>query len=318
MTSPLPHRLWRYQAERFSLAAYTPLVVAAVVAAVSVSVHARRVRGDIPAPAWPDPALWGLGGLTVLIFFLGLRILDEHKDAHIDRQYRPELPVPRGLVTLAELRWAGLGLLALVVLGHLLLAPVLLLAVLAVVVWAALMTREFFAPEWLNARPALYMVSHMVIMPLVLGYAMALDWLVAGAPPPPSLPGFLLAAFLAGVVIEVGRKIRLPSEEREGVGSYTRDWGLRRAPLVWLLALAGSAGAGIWALAHTGTGGWVAPALGVALLPATLPGLAFIRAPSGRARAGMETASGVWTLALYLVLAAGPWASGWLERGGGA
>lgn len=317
MSAPLLRRLWQYQAERFSLVAYTPLVVAAVVAAVSVSVHARRVRGDSPEPVWPDPLVWVLGGLTVLVFFLGLRLLDEHKDVEIDRQARPELPVPRGLVTLAELRRTGLVLLGLVVLGHLVLAPVLLLAVGVVALWAALMTREFFVPRWLQARPAIYMTSHMVIMPLILGYATALDWLVVGARPPAVLLPFLIAAFLAGVVIEVGRKIRLPEEEREGVGSYTRDWGLRRAPLVWLLALAGSAVAAIWAGVHTGAGNWAALLLGIVLVAAALPAVAFIRAPTPRARSGVETASGVWTLALYVVLAAGPFVSGWLDAGVG-
>ena len=29
------------------------------------------------------------------------------------------------------------------------------------------MTAEFFVPEWLKARPFLYLVSHMAIMPFI-------------------------------------------------------------------------------------------------------------------------------------------------------
>ena len=36
-----------------------------------------------------------------------------------------------------------------------------------------------------------------------------------------------------GSLIEIGRKIRAPESEREGVDTYTRAWGLRTiAPLV--------------------------------------------------------------------------------------
>jgi 4-hydroxybenzoate polyprenyltransferase len=43
------------------------------------------------------------------------------------------------------------------------------------------MSREFFVGEWLRARPALYLWSHMLIIPIVTLYATACDWTVAGA-----------------------------------------------------------------------------------------------------------------------------------------
>ena len=44
----------------------------------------------------------------------------------------------------------------------------------------ALMSREFFAPAWLQRRPVLYVGSHMVILPLIDLYATACEWRVAG------------------------------------------------------------------------------------------------------------------------------------------
>src|SRR5260370_38008999 len=110
-----------------------------------------------------------------------LRVLDEHKDAAVDRRYRPELPVPRGLVTLADLRWAGGGALVTVLALNALLAPVLLLPCLAIAVWAALMTREFFVREWLRAHPAAYLISHMAIMPMIDIYTTGLGLIAARA-----------------------------------------------------------------------------------------------------------------------------------------
>src|SRR5439155_297122 len=83
-----------------------------------------------------------------LVFFFLLRVLDEHKDEDVDRRFRPELPVPRGLVTLAELRWLGGAALALVRALNAWAAPALLVPILGVGAWATLMTKEFSAPGW--------------------------------------------------------------------------------------------------------------------------------------------------------------------------
>ncbi len=83
-----------------------------------------------------------------------------------------------------------------------------LVAPLALVwLWMALMTAEFFAPQWLKARPFLYLVSHMLIMPLIDLFVTACEWLTASGHPPGALWLFLVLSFLNGCVLEIGRKI---------------------------------------------------------------------------------------------------------------
>ncbi len=74
--------------------------------------------------------------------------------------------MPRGLVTLGELRIIGIGAAAIQLALALWLEP--RLVGLLVLAWGylALMTREFFVPEWLKAHPVIYMTSHMVIVPI--------------------------------------------------------------------------------------------------------------------------------------------------------
>ena len=143
----------------------------------ALAAYSRLLRGAPGFIPWP---LFGAGVLTSLVFFFWLRVLDEHKDATTDRRCRPELPVPRGLITLPELRWIGGAALSVVLVLNALLAPALVAPCLVVAVWAALMTKEFFVGEWLRAHPTAYLVSHMTIMPLIDGYTTGLDWLVAG------------------------------------------------------------------------------------------------------------------------------------------
>src|SRR5438046_7239539 len=168
----LAARFWRYQSERFPLAGFAPLIT---VFTFSSAAYSRLSRGE---PGFIRGPLFAVGALTALIFFFLLRVLDEHKDADVDRRYRPELPVPRGLVTLAELRWIGGAALVLVLALNAWAGPALLVPILGVGAWATLMTKEFFARAWLRAHPAAYLLTHMFIMPMIDAYTTGLDWVV--------------------------------------------------------------------------------------------------------------------------------------------
>lgn len=286
------------------MAAYVPLIG---ISGWSAAAWSAAARGRPALPPWPVLAV---GLATALGFFFLLRVADEHKDAHVDRLYRPELPVPRGLVSLAELRGAGAAVALAAFAANALIAPRLLLALVAAVIWASLMAREFFVAEWLRARPAAYLLSHMIVMPLLFAYLTGLDWLAADGAPPRALPLFLGLAFLNGILVEVGRKIRAPQDERPGVETYTATWGPRAASAVWLATLALAAVVAWLASGPTGAAGIVAGALAVLLVLAALPALMFLRhATSARAKR-IEAASGLWTLASYLVLGFAPMIAG--------
>jgi 4-hydroxybenzoate polyprenyltransferase len=243
-----------------------------------------------------------VGMATALGFFFLLRVADEHKDAEVDRRFRPELPVPRGLVSLAELRRAGAAVALAAFAANALVAPRLLFALIPAVAWAALMAREFFVAEWLRARPAAYLLSHMVVMPFLFAYLTGLDWLAAGADPPRGLALFLWLAFMNGILVEIGRKIRAPQEEREGVDTYTATWGLYAAPIAYLGALVLAGGLALALVDDV----YLHAALTAGLLVAASAPLLFIRAASPVTAKYVEVASGIWTLASYLIVGIAP------------
>jgi 4-hydroxybenzoate polyprenyltransferase len=303
----LAGRLWSYQAERFPLAGYVPLIVSFALASASFSRAARQHQGQPGAGgfvAWP---LLVTGAATSLTCFFLLRVLDEHKDSDLDRRWRPELPVPRGLVSLAELRAAAAVLVAIVLAANLLVAPVLLSPLLLVAAWMTLMTREFFVRDWLRAHLGAYLVTHMLVMPMIDAYTTGVDWLVARAPAPAGLAWFLAATFANGVLVEIGRKLHAPGSEREGVDSYTRGWGLRRAPLAWLAVLASAASC--VTIASRAAGGaplaaWIAwPAAALIAIPA----VRFVASGEEHDARRIELVSGLWGFVSYLTLGASPW-----------
>jgi 4-hydroxybenzoate polyprenyltransferase len=308
----MANRWWVYQRERFPVLAHGPLIAAFSFSAVSFS---SLLRGQIQLPSVPT-ALTAFA--TAFLFFLQLRIADEFKDFEEDSRYRPYRAVPRGLVSLRELGAIGLTA-ALLQLGLALwLEPSLGWLLAGVWLYLALMSKEFFVSEWLKAHPIPYMISHMVIIPLVDLYATACDWWPTQSVPPHGLFWFLMVSYFNGMVIEIGRKVRAPKDEEEGVNSYTFLWGLRGAVFAWLGALLLTAVcAGITSF-QIDFFLPVACLLGVLLCSAGLIAWRFLNDPLTPRAKAIETLSGIWTLLMYLSLGAVPLVWRWLSSSGEA
>lgn len=287
------NRWWVYQRERFPLVAHGLLILIFSIAAVGYS-HLVAGRTGLPA------------GHTVLISFIGsfilfalLRIADEFKDFDDDTRYRPYRAVPRGLVQLRELGTLGLMLAATQL--ALALAFSLQLALLLVGVWAyfALMCVEFFVPRWLKAQPAAYLVSHMLIMPLIALYASAPAWLGDRIGIPDGLLAFLVTSFFAGMVAEIGRKIRAPKDEELGVETYSALCGRGRALGLWLVMLLTSGAAALVAAAAIDLAAPLAIALAALFIIALGLAQRMMAEPKQRVAKGIELISGLWVLTLY-------------------
>ena len=291
-------RLWAYQAERFPLVKHGVLIAAFGASATCLS---ALLRGGAPSVLAIVVAVLVLFG-----FFFQLRVADEHKDNEDDTKFRPERPVPRGLVTLAELRVVAIGVgvtqVALTVaLDWRLLGPLLL-----VWAWMAVMTKEFFVPAWLKKRPIIYMVSHMAIMPLIDLYATACDWLPAGVALQENfgltLGAFLLLSLVNGSVIEIARKSWAPSSERDGVETYSRLWGAQRAGIVVMALLL--AGLALSAFINVRSDAGVVVLVGLMLVTmfAAWTAIDYAGAPAARQVKQMETGTAVFVLGNYLLL----------------
>lgn len=293
----IANRWWIYQRERFPVFAHAPVILAFSLSAVAYS---ALLRGAGSLPGW-KPCLVAFA--NSFLSFLQLRIADEFKDLKEDAKYRPYRPVPRGLIKLRELAWLWAGCIALQLALSMWLAP--RLAILLGITWIyfGLMTKEFFARRWLKARPVLYMVSHMAIMPLVDLYATACDWVPAHRVyPPRGLQWFLLVSLFNGMVIEIGRKIRVPQDEEKGVETYSFLWGRRVAVLVWVAMMAVAWAVACVAAAKIHFAAPVAAILVCALAAAAVISARFLRTERSGAGKRLETMAGVWSLVLYLSL----------------
>lgn len=292
-------RWWVYQRERFPILAHGPLIAAFSASAVSYS---ALLRGEAGLPL--EGTLLAFG--TAFLFFLQLRIADEFKDYEDDARHRPYRPVPRGLVKLSELGWVGAGACLLQLAGAVAVEPRLVPFLVMVWAYLALMSVEFFVPAWLKARPLTYMWTHMLIMPLIDFYATACEWRVRGAELPHELAWFLLVSFFNGMVIEIGRKLRAPADEEPGVETYSALWGRPAAVRAWLIAMALCAASALMAARAIDFLLPAAAVLATLFLAALVLGLRFLKTTASGAGGRLELLSGIWTLAMYLIVGVVP------------
>jgi hypothetical protein len=297
-TSSVGERWRLYFRERFPLPVHAPVLA---VFCGATFVYTWAVHG--PPASSPALAL-GVAFVVVLLFFLQLRIADEFKDFAEDLRFRPYRPVPRGIVTLRSLGrlWAITA--AVQAAASTLLGTRVLVALLVVWAYSGLMAVEFFAPAWLKAHPVAYMASHMVVVPLIVGFVATCAGHQAMVAP---LLWLAAASYLSFCVFEIGRKIRSPTDEQEGVETYSALWGTRRAAFAWLAAMAG---AGAFAALAARAVDALAPISATASIVIVLAAAArhrFLADPRpGRGKIFLAM-SGVWLVAMYLALGAGAW-----------
>lgn len=291
-------RLWEYQAERFPVFKHGALIAAFGASAVCLSALLRGAAPSLLAIVVAVLVLFG--------FFFQLRVADEHKDNEDDTKYRPERPVPRGLVTLKELRIVAIGVGVAQVGLTAWLDWRLIVLLLAVWGWLAIMTKEFFVPKWLKARPLVYMVSHMAIMPLIDLYATACDWLPNNFAMHDgfglTLGAFLLLSLVNGSAIEIARKSWAPEQEREGVETYSKIWKPGPSGVaVMSIVLAGLALAAFINV-RSQAGVWFLGGLLLVSAWTAWTAIDYAGTPTPKTSKAIETSSGVFVLCNYLLL----------------
>jgi 4-hydroxybenzoate polyprenyltransferase len=291
-------RFFIYQKERFPFLGHGLLVTSFSFSAISYSRICRGAEGFVSLSTF----LVGVA-TTITLFFL-VRVFDEFKDAEDDASYRPHLPVPRGLISFKELAILGIVAVAIQLILNSCFFPKMLILYGSVIAYLCLMGKEFFVGEWLKKHQFWYVVSHMLIIPLIDMYASGLDWLLAGVEAPKGLIFFFIVSFMNGIVLEIGRKIRVP--EKEEFNTYSTMMGAEKATKLWILVLAITFGFSLLASWFAGYG---LPGFLILLfffIVCSMPAFLFVRRQSEKHSKFIEYASALWTIGMYLTLGGVP------------
>lgn len=297
----LLYRFNIYQKERFPILGHGVIITAFTFSAISYSRICRGHSGFI------STADFLIGVFASFTLFLLVRIFDEFKDQKEDAKYRSYLPVPRGLISLAELKKIGwcIAILQILVIGIFQTKMLFLYSV--VLLYLLLMAAEFFVPVWLKKKQILYIISHMMIIPLIDLYSSGLDWLLGSSSGfHIGILWFMVISFTNGLVIEFGRKIKIPEKEEEGVVTYSKMYGTRKSAGIWLVLLAVTMCLAIGAGLFAGYSITSLLVFSIFFLLCAIPAVAFLLNPSEKKSKYIEYASGIWTVLMYLSLGAIP------------
>lgn len=230
-SASLAHNFYDYTKERFPL----PVLVPFSLAMFYLSYLFPNALSQ-SAPFQTMDSL--LGWVVVLLVLLHVRIMDEHKDYERDRDVYPDRMLSKGLITLPDLRKIFYFIVLVQLAASIYLGVGQLILWTAIFAYTLLMLKEFFVPEFLNARTGLYLVTHQLSAPLIFLYGLMLRLDVTGIPAGewPMIAVFLIGSTMAMMNYEISRKTWSADREHEHADSYTRVWGIKKTIVINQLA----------------------------------------------------------------------------------
>lgn len=169
----------------------------------------------------PSPKIYA--SILAFIFFFRLRLFDEIKDYELDIKINPTRPLPRGLLTVFDLK---LGIIFCVISEYYFLANFLPFSFrfwIIATLWSFFMYKEFFIPNLIKPHLTTYATTHtFVTVPLTLSLLCGMnqnamiqnnDFIVS------------VGAWMVFNIFELGRKTFTQDEEKNEVESYSKIWG---------------------------------------------------------------------------------------------
>ena len=179
-----------------------------------------------------------LGGISMVLFNLQLRVLDELKDQPTDRIHFPQRPLVTGAVSRRDLRNLLL-VLNLILLGCQLpfLSRAIFPAYLFVLAYSFLTFKWFFMETRMRKSLMLAFFSHHPLIFIFQIYLLTFFGRLSRIPMGAWL--YVAGVTLAGTTWEIGRKMRGTSQET-AYSTYTGILGVNGAAAVWSSTLTAS------------------------------------------------------------------------------
>ena len=232
-----------YQKERFPILAYGSYVFAIVFAVFCYNSYLIKSQGYNYEIKW----IFLLGLFTVTFLqFLMVRIVDEFKDYEEDCKYRPYRPVPRGLITLKELKILFIIciILQFVITFFMSKNPLITFIRLALLwIFFAIMSKGFFIKKFLDKHILIEVALDELMMPILITYLSSFFVYVNPIFTMNSIQSLLPILFISYIIswiVEIARKVRCKEAEEKGVKTYTAVFGIKGAMCIlfilqWIL-----------------------------------------------------------------------------------
>lgn len=210
---------YTYQKERFPVVLYGVYVLAIVYFVFSFCsyfIGAESIEYMLLIPIFI---------VTFLQLFM-VRIVDEFKDYEEDCKYRAYRPVPRGLITLKELKVAFCICAIIQIVVTMIFSINSLIYLLAVWIFFYIMSKGFFMKKIMDKHLFLEVAFDEILTVVIAIYAASFVGITK------DICLLAVITYLISWIAEISRKIRSEETEEEGVKTYTRILGIPKAILL--------------------------------------------------------------------------------------
>ncbi len=221
-----------YQKERFPILIYGTYVLAVTFAVFAFNNFLVKTEFENNVLTKTAVIEWKIiipMFIVAFLQFLMVRIIDEFKDYEEDCKYRAYRPVPRGLITLKELK-------VLFIICAILQVIITLYVnhgnglVFLLILWLffAIMSKGFFIKNFLSEHILCEVFLDELLMPLLVIY---LSSFITKVDFKAIIP-LLILSYIISWIVEVARKVRCKEDEENGVKTYTAVFGIKKAMLI--------------------------------------------------------------------------------------
>ncbi len=166
--------------------------------------------------------------IVAFLQFLMVRIIDEFKDYEEDCKYRPYRPVPRGLISLKELKILFI-ICAIIQIGiTLILRSPAIVFLIFLWIFFAIMSKGFFIKKFLDKHILLEVLLDELMLPFLILYLSNFIYFLSFK----DLVSLLVIGYIISWIVEIARKVRCKEDEEEGVKTYTAVFGIPKAVFI--------------------------------------------------------------------------------------
>lgn len=210
---------YTYQKERFPILMFGVYVLCIVIAVFGFASLYTKFNNIVILPMF----------IVGFLQFLMVRIVDEFKDYEEDCKYRPYRPVPRGVVTLEELKI--LFIICAITQISITIACTKNITYLTILwLFFAIMTKGFFIKKVLDKHLLLEVTLDEIMMPILVIFLLGFTPFEITSNT--NVWKILVLSYLVSWIVEIARKIRSKEQEETGVRTYTAVYGIPKAILI--------------------------------------------------------------------------------------
>ncbi len=209
------NKWWQFTKERFEPISHTTMIF------LFVFLHVLFAVKVYQTPINPYVAI--ILFVIVFVFYFKLRLYDEIKDYTLDCKINPMRPLPRGLISIPEVKQAIITCILLQVFLFYITRFNLVFGHIVTILYSLLMYKEFFIREKIRPHLTTYAILHTFVT-VLLTFSMfsfltnrSFDEVMMNK----DFLYFSLSNWMLFNIFEFGRKTFQPSEERDQVDTYS-------------------------------------------------------------------------------------------------